>query len=168
MVALELLSLRGRPRRELEAEVLALRHQNTVLRRQVPHPRYDDGDRLTLAALARLIPSDRWRATFMVTPATLLAWHRRLAAWKHRRPRRPRGRPLTNPDLEKLVCRLADENPSWGYRRIHGELAGLGYQHRRDHRVGHPPPQRHLPRTPQPRLHLGRVPPHPSRQHRLV
>jgi len=121
-------SLRRRSRVDLEAEVLVLRHQLEVLRRQVPRPHYEERDRVLLAALSHLVRRDRWTATFMVTPTTLLGWHRRLTSWRNRPPRRPRGRPPTHPDLEKLVCRLAEENPAWGYRRIHGELSGLGYQ----------------------------------------
>lgn len=124
---LRFLSLRGRSRVELEAEVLVLRHQLDVLRRQVPRPRYAEEDRAVLAALSRIVPRPQWRRAFLVTPATLLGWHRRFVnGIVYRSQRRP-GRPPTEAHLESLVCRLATENPSWGYRRIHGELAGLGY-----------------------------------------
>ena len=80
-----------------------------------------------LAALARLIPRNRWAEVFPVTPATLLAWHRRLAAKKHdTSKRRKPGRPPTVPGVARLIVRLAKENPLWGHRRIHGELMKLG------------------------------------------
>jgi transposase InsO family protein len=124
---LRFLPLRGRSRAELEAEVLVLRHQLEVLRRQVPRPRYEERDRAVLAALSRFVPRVRWPHAFLVTPTTLLRWHRRFVnGVAYRSERRP-GRPPTEAHLEALVCRLANENPSWGYRRIHGELAGLGY-----------------------------------------
>jgi hypothetical protein len=80
-----------------------------------------------LAALARLVPRTRWADVFPVTPATLLAWHRRLAAGKHdTSKRRKPGRPPTVPGIARLAVRLAKENPLWGHRRIHGELTKLG------------------------------------------
>jgi putative transposase len=108
-----------------ELEILVLRHQLTVLRRQVARPELGPADRLLLAGLSRALPRDRWSA-FFVQPETLLAWHRRLVKRKwtysgHRgRPRRlgPRG----------IVKRLAEENPTWGYRRIAGELRQLGME----------------------------------------
>ena len=80
-----------------------------------------------LAALARLLPRRRWIEVFAVTPATLLAWHRRLAAKKYdtSKQRKP-GRPPTVPGIARLIVRLAKENPLWGHRRIHGELTKLG------------------------------------------
>jgi transposase len=84
-------------------------------------------DRLWLAALARLIPRRRWAWIFPITPATLLAWHRRLAAGKYdTSKRRTPGRPPTGPGIARLAVRLAKENPLWGHRRIHGELTKLG------------------------------------------
>ncbi len=128
VLPLRFLSLRGRSRAELEAEVLVLRHQLDVLRRQVPRPAYIETDRAVLAALSRFVARDRWPRTFLAKPATLLAWHRRFVNQRvYRAKRRRPGRPRTEAHLEALVCRLANENPSWGYRRIHGELAGLGY-----------------------------------------
>jgi putative transposase len=98
-----------------EAELLVLRHENAVLRRQACQVRYQPGDRLWLAALSRLIPRRRWGEVFAVTPATLLAWHRRLVARKrdYTSRRRP-GRPSTAPAIRKLVIRIATENPTWG------------------------------------------------------
>ena len=104
-----------------------LRHQNAVLRRQVSRVRYEPADRVWFAALARLIPRRRWTEVFPVTPATLLAWHRRLAAKKYdTSKRRKPGRPPTVPGITRLAVRLAKENPLWGHRRIHGELTKLG------------------------------------------
>ena len=109
------------------AELLMLRHENAVLRRHVSRVRYDPADRLWFAALARLLPRRRWTEIFPVTPATLLAWHRRLAAAKYDTSgRRKPGRPPTARSIARLVVRLAKENPLWGYRRIHGELTKLG------------------------------------------
>ena len=113
--------------RSKAAELLVLRHENAVLRRHVSRVRYDPADRLWFAALARLLPRRRWTEIFPVTPATLLAWHRRLAAAKYdtSKQRKP-GRPPTASSIARLVVRLAKENPLWGYRRIHGELTKLG------------------------------------------
>jgi putative transposase len=109
------------------AELLVLRHENAVLRRHVSRVRYEPADRVWLAALARLLPRRRWTGIFPVTPATLLAWHRRLAAAKYdTSKRRKPGRPPTAASIARLVVRLAKENPLWGYRRIHGELTKLG------------------------------------------
>jgi putative transposase len=116
-------------RRDLakEAELLVLRHDNTVLRRHARRIRYEPADRVWFAALAQLISRRRWTEVFPVTPATLLAWHRRLAARKYdTSKRRKPGRPRTIPSIARLVIRLAKENPLWGYRRIHGELTKLG------------------------------------------
>jgi len=110
-----------------DAELLALRHENAVLRRHVGRVRYEPADRVWLAALARLLPRRRWIEVFAVTPATLLAWHRRLAAKKYdtSKQRKP-GRPPTVPGIARLIVRLAKENPLCGHRRIHGELTKLG------------------------------------------
>ena len=116
-------------RRDLtkDAELLALRHENAVLRRQVKRTRYEPADRVWFAALARLIPRGRWAGVFPVTPATLLAWHRGLAGRKYDTSRRRKpGRPPVVRSIARLVVRLAKENPLWGYRRIHGELTKLG------------------------------------------
>ncbi|MFY9928379.1 MAG: integrase core domain-containing protein, partial [Streptosporangiaceae bacterium] len=110
-----------------DAEVLVLRHENAVLRRHVSRVRYEPADRAWLAALARLVPRGRWPEVFRVTPATLLAWHRRLAARKYgKSKRRKPGRPPTSPGVARLTVRLARENPLWGHPRIHGELMKLG------------------------------------------
>jgi putative transposase len=125
LLSLAVLPLGGDQDRD--AELLVLRHEDAVLRRRAGRVRYEPADRAWLAALARLIPRSRWAEVFSVTPATLLAWHRKLTA-KHydtSRRRRP-GRPPTVRSIARLAVRLARENPLWGYRRIHGELTKLG------------------------------------------
>ncbi len=113
--------------RAKDAELLVLRHENAVLRRHASRVRYEPGDRLWFAAVAQLLPRRCWDGIFPVTPATLLAWHRRLTAKKYdTSKRRKPGRPPTVPGVARLVVRLAKENPLWGHRRIHGELAKLG------------------------------------------
>ena len=98
-----------------------------MLRRQVGQVRYEPADWVWFAALARLIPRRRWADVFPVTPATLLAWHRKLAAKKYdTSKRRKPGRPPTVPSIARLVVRRARENPLWEHRRIHGELVKLG------------------------------------------
>jgi transposase InsO family protein len=106
-------------------EIVVLRHQLAVLRRQVPRPRYTPADRMLLAALAKLLPRQRW-AAFLVTPSTLLRWHRELVARRWTYPRT--GRDLRGLDEEIVapVVRLARENPRWGYLRIVGECRNLG------------------------------------------
>jgi len=109
------------------AEILLLRHENAILRRQVKRPRRTWTDRAVITALAGLLPKARLAHLF-VTPPTLMRWHRALVKryWTH--PRCSPGRPGTRAEVRQLVLRLAAENPTWGYRRIHGELAGFGYR----------------------------------------
>jgi len=119
--------LRARSDTTKEIEILVLRHQLAVLRRRTPQPRMSWIDRAVIAALSRLLPIRR-RLGLVVTPSTILRWHRQLIAsqWTTK-PTRP-GRPAIPAGVRALVLRLATENPTWGYRRIHGELAGLGYR----------------------------------------
>jgi len=108
-----------------DVEIAVLRHQLAVLHRQVPHPRYAPTDRLVLATLAKLLSRERWSA-FLVTPATLLRWHRELVQRRWTYLRRPVAKRGLDPALVELVLRLARENPRWGYLRICGECAKLG------------------------------------------
>ena len=121
------LKLLARCEASKDAELLVLRHENTVLRRQSGRVRYQPADRLWLAALSRLIPRQRWAEVFAVTPATLLAWLRELVSrkWDYTSRRHP-GRPSTAAVVRKLVIRIATDNPTWGHRRVQGELIKLG------------------------------------------
>ena len=103
-----------------------LRHQLAVLRRQIDRPGLTDADRSLLGAIAAALQRPS-RVGWLVTPDTLLRWHRRRIVGHWTQPHRPPGRPSTSAELCRLALRLAAENPTWGYRRIHGELRGLGH-----------------------------------------
>src|SRR3954454_19483516 len=117
----------GRRRSELakDVELLVLRHQLAVLHRQHPRPRLRAADRAFLAVLARILPPRR-RHGLIVTPQTLLRWHRELVRRKWAQPRPKPGRPPLERRVRQLVLRLGRENPRWGYARIAGELLKLG------------------------------------------
>ena len=137
VLGLAVLVLRGDGAKD--AELLVLRHENAVLRRHASRVRYEPADRAWLAALARLIPRSRWAGVFLVTPATLLAWQRKLAVKKYdTSKRRQPGRPPTFPSIGRLVVRLAKENPLWGYHRIHGEFDEARRDGRAVYGVGDP------------------------------
>jgi putative transposase len=112
------------------AEILILRHQLAVLQRRQPcRPRLNWADRALLAALLAVIPKARRQGLrLLVTPDTILRWHRDIVRrrWAARSAHARTGRPATRRNIQALVRRLARENPEWGYRRIHGEIAGLG------------------------------------------
>ena len=124
--SIQLLALLGRGDASKDLEILVLRHQLSVLRRQVPRPRLEPADRALLAAVSRVLPRVSWPC-FFVKPDTLLRWHRRLVAGVWTYPPGP-GRPPLDQEVQQLIVRLATENPRWGYQRIQGELHRLGVQ----------------------------------------
>jgi len=112
--------------RSKDLEIVVLRHQLAVLKRQESRPALSDDDRSLLGAVAKALPRAR-RLGWVVTPETLLRWHRRRNARHWTQPDRRRGRPPTSAEIRRLVLAMATENPTWGYRRICGELNGLRY-----------------------------------------
>src|SRR5450755_2560323 len=121
---LQLLHLSRRESDKLAVEVVMLRHEVAVLRRQVVRPALRPTDRALLAGLSRLL-DHRWAGRFFVQPETLLRWHRDLVRRRWTQPHRP-GRPGIPAGTVAIILRLARENPTWGYRRIQGELAMMG------------------------------------------
>jgi putative transposase len=124
--ALAVAALRLRWGEFKELEIVVLRHELVVLRRQVARPRLD-ADRVFLAAASRLLRGTG-QQSFFVRPDTLLGWHRRLVRRRWTYAGRRPGRPAISADIRELVLRVARENPRWGYQRIVGELAGVGVQ----------------------------------------
>jgi len=125
---LRLLVRRRRGEFVKDIELIVLRHQLVVLgRRQPGRPTLQPSDRAFLAALARMLPHQR-RGGMVVTPKTLLRWHRELVRRKWTHPRGKPGRPPVDSEIRQLVLRLAGENPRWGYPRIAGELLKLGHR----------------------------------------
>jgi putative transposase len=120
----QLVLLRPRSEGFKELEIVVLRHELSVLRRQAPPQQLRPSDRLLLAAASRLVPRSR-RGSFLVTPTTLLRWHRRLVARSWTYAGRA-GRPPVGGEIRELALRFARDNPRWGYQRIAGELNGLG------------------------------------------
>src|SRR3954451_770126 len=120
------LALLARSDAAKDAEILTLRHEVAVLRRTNPRPTFTWLARAVLGALSRLLPA-QLRRMRLVSPRTLLRWHAQLVARRWTYPHRRPGRPPTAPPIRALVLRMARENPRWGYRRIHGELVGLGH-----------------------------------------
>ena len=123
--SIQLLALAARGDAAKDLEIVVLRHQLSVLGRQVPRPRLEPADRALLAAVSRVLPRARW-SCFFVQPETLLRWHRRLVAGASAYPHRQTGRPPLDHHIQQLIVRLAAENPRWGYQRIKGELLRLG------------------------------------------
>ncbi|MEU1626996.1 integrase core domain-containing protein [Streptomyces sp. NPDC020096] len=119
------IALLARSEASKNAEILVLRHQLAVLRRQIARPKLSWEDRAVIAGLARLLPK-ALRGHLFVTPGTLLRWHADLVKRRWTYKRRGPGRPPTRPNVRELVLRMAAENPHWGYRRIAGELTSLG------------------------------------------
>ena len=115
---------------ERDAEILALRHQVLVLQRQVDRPRFTETDRTILAVLSTVVDRARLREVFLIVqPATVIGWHRGLVARRWTQPDAPRrGRPPVHAEIRRLAIAMAGENPTWGYRRIHGELTRLGHK----------------------------------------
>jgi len=113
---------------ERDAEILALRHQIVVLQPQINRPRFTETDRTILAVLSRAFDRCRLGEVFLIVrPETVIGWHRRLVARHWTQPPSRSGRPPVIAEIRRLAIRLAQENPTWGYRRVHGELCRLGY-----------------------------------------
>ncbi len=163
---LELVLLRLRSECCKELEIVLLRHELHVLRRAVARPRLERADRVLLAALSRALP--RARASLLVTPGTLMRWHRELVRRRWTYPGRRPGRPSIASEVRQLVLRLTRENPSWGYRRIHGELIGLGISPRSEHDLEAPTRRRDRAGAAASEPELARVPLSPGGRHRRL
>jgi hypothetical protein len=171
---LQLVALACRSEEFKELEIVVLRHELAILRRQVARPALRSADRTFLAAASGLLSRERW-GSFFVTPDTLLRWHRQLVAkrWTYPTPRA--GRPPIAGEIRELVLRLARENRRWGYQRIAGELRALGFSVAtttirkllREAGLG-PAGQRAGARWPESGRLLARVHPRPGREHARV
>lgn len=122
--AVEMLGIRRKSTLDKDVEILVLRHQLAVLRRKTPRPRFSWADRAFMSLAARFLPRQRW-SSLLVTPATILEWQRRIVRRRWTYANRP-GRPPLGEETVELICRLAQENPRWGYLRIVGEMRKLG------------------------------------------
>jgi len=150
-----------------DAELLVLRHENAVLRRHTGRIRYEPADRVWLAALARLLPRWCWTEIFSVTPATQLAWHRRLTASKYDTSNsRTPGRPPTVPGVARLVVRLAKENPLWGISPDPRRTGETRRGNRAVYRVGDPACCGHRSSAAPLRADVAAVPARPGRRDR--
>jgi hypothetical protein len=118
-----------------DVELLVLRHELEILRRQVGRPKFGAADRASLAAVACHLPRSSF-GVLLVTPRTLFRWDRAFVRRKWRQPAGQRGRPPLSAEVRELVLRLARENPHWGHRQICGELAKLGFGCRRPASAG--------------------------------
>ena len=156
--SIQLLTTLARGDAAKDLEILVLRHQLGVLRRQIPRPRLEPTDRALLAAISRVLPRARW-SCFFVTPETLLRWHRRLVAGAWTYPRIGQGRPQLDQAVQQLIIRLATENPRWGlpaHPRRTGAPRRASLGNRDPH---HAAPPRPGSGTAADRHHLASVPP---------
>jgi hypothetical protein len=156
------ITLLARSEASKDAEILVLRHQLLVLRRQVRAPKPSWADRAIICALARRIPRTG-RVFLCVTPRTLLRWHADLVRRRWTYPKPELGRPPTRPTIRALVLRLAAENPAWGYRRITG-TSRPGPEGGRGNSLADPAQGRHRPGPAPIRAELGPVPAGPGRR----
>ena len=145
-----------------DIEVVVLRHQLMVLKRQVSKPRLRRRDRLFMAAMSKALPRARW-SSFVVSPQTLLRWHRDLVRrkWTYKRIS-VGGRPPITDEVRELILRIGRENPRWGCLRIRGELAKLGIRVSTTKIRTPPSSERIRPGSQASRPHLERVPPGPG------
>ena len=149
--SIQLLVLLARGEAAKDLEILVLRHQLAVLRRQVPRPKLELADRALLAAVSRVLPRARW-SCFFVKPETLLRWHRRLVADAWTYSRRRTGRPPLDQEIQELIVRLARENPTWATSGSRASSSGLACgspqprSAQRSAATGSTPPRAALPR----------------------
>jgi hypothetical protein len=147
-----------------DVEIAVLRHQLLTLRRQVARPRYTPTDRMVLAALAKLLPRDRW-PIFLIKPSTLLRWHRELIRRRWTYPSAGRSRRGLNPEVVDLVLRLARENPRWGIHAHRRRVPQTQRTRAGDLSAYHPAPPPPRTGTTTGRPDLDAVPTYPGRRH---